>query len=156
VIDHFKRIADEVAAELTEGQPTPSGVAPIGDYAGSANPDAVPTSAKSNSDDLPGADVPTKPARAKKAGRKAKNAAAVGEPEPEPERKPKADQMSPEVIPPLFENFGGSWESVDKEPNETEADYEARLRVGWASGEYRTMQDFDAAMAAPSLMPEAV
>ena len=62
--------------------------------------------------------------------------------------------MSPEAIPMLFENFGGSWESVDKERDETEADYEARLRAGWASGEYVTHETVEAAMAAPSLVAQ--
>jgi hypothetical protein len=144
--------ADE-SMEVSEAPPDASQTDLNSDPPGT--PDGAPKAPETDLADPPIADVSTKPARAKKAGRKARKAATVAT-VADPERRPEADQMARAPVPPLFENFGGSWESVDKEPDETEAEYEARLRVGWASGAYKTQEAVEAAMAAPLPVPEAV
>ena len=137
VLGHYQNLADEVAAELLDSDPSAS--------------EPAPPPAESVFDDLPIADVSTKPARAKKAGRKTKKATAVDD--PEPNRRPEADRPTSEAIPMLFEETGGAWGSVEKEAHETQAEYEARLRKGWASGQYKDQKAVEAAMAAPLPVP---
>ena len=140
VLGHYQNLADEVAAELLESDPSAS--------------EPAPPPAKSNLDDPPITNAPAIPAPTKKAGRKAKKAAAVDDPVPGSERNPEADHLSPEAFPPLFEDIGGFWVSVEMEAHETQSEYDARLRTGWASGAYVTHEAVEAAMAAPPIVSQ--